>query len=185
MKSTCTYLLFLISFFRVRMSWNFGDKKNFSFKRKSKLGLYKIVLTTPKTSVKQLTLTIVEMKQLPDIEITDSKEELSRFNWTIYDCTKKVLNFKTETDKLIFVGYCYWNSLYSKDNEVDLQLTKNQAFVTKRVYLLNYMDIFHKWCIVLIKQLFINKTNFVRNGFFVSNEHFLIVPGIKNVIWAQ
>ena len=107
MKSTCTYLLFLISFFRVRMSWNFGDKKNFSFKRNSKLGLYKIVLITPKTSVKQLTLTIVEMKQLSDIEKTDSKKELSCFNWTIYDCTKKVLNFKTETDKLIFVGYCY------------------------------------------------------------------------------
>ena len=45
---------------RVRMSWNIGDKRNLFLKLKSKLGLYHVVLTTPKTFPKKLTLTVVE-----------------------------------------------------------------------------------------------------------------------------
>ena len=58
------------------MSSNIGDNRNLSLKLKLKLGLYHVVLTTPKTSPENLTLTLVEMQQLPDIEETDSKEEL-------------------------------------------------------------------------------------------------------------
>ena len=56
------------------MSWNIGDNRNLFLKLKSKLGLYHVVLTAPKTSPKKLTLTVVELQQLPDIEKTDSKE---------------------------------------------------------------------------------------------------------------
>ena len=59
------------------MSWNIGDNKNLFLKLKSKVGLYHVVLTTPKTSPEKLTLTIVEMQQSPDIEKTDSKKEIS------------------------------------------------------------------------------------------------------------
>ena len=38
-----------------------------------KLGLYHVVLTTPKTSPEKITLTLVEMQQLPEIEKVDSK----------------------------------------------------------------------------------------------------------------
>ena len=58
----------------VNMSWNIGDSRNLSLKLKSILGLYHVVLTTPKISAGKLTLTVVEMQQLPDIEKTDSKE---------------------------------------------------------------------------------------------------------------
>ena len=67
------------------MSWNIGDNRNFFLKLKSKLGLYHVVLTTPKTSPEKLTLTVVEMQQLRDIEKTDSKEEISCLNWTLYN----------------------------------------------------------------------------------------------------
>ena len=56
------------------MSWNIGDKRNLFLKLKSKLGLYQYVLTNPKTSPEKLILTVVEMKQLPDVEKTDSKK---------------------------------------------------------------------------------------------------------------
>ena len=56
------------------MSWNIGDNKNLFLELKSKLGLYQVVLTTPKTSPEKLTLTVVEMQQLSDIEETDSIE---------------------------------------------------------------------------------------------------------------
>ena len=57
------------------MSWNVGDNRNLFLKLKAKLGLYDVVLKTPKTSPEKLTLTVVEKQQLPDIEKTDSKKK--------------------------------------------------------------------------------------------------------------
>ena len=57
------------------MSWNIGDNRNLFLKLKSKLGLYHVVLTAPKTSPEKLTLTVVEMQQLPDVEKTDFKKK--------------------------------------------------------------------------------------------------------------
>ena len=47
------------------MSRNIGDNRKLFLKLKSKLGHYHVVLTTPKTSPEKLTLTVVEMQQLP------------------------------------------------------------------------------------------------------------------------
>ena len=58
------------------MSWNIGDKRNLFLKLKSKLGRYQVVHTNPKTSPERLTLTAVEMQQLPDSEKTDSKKDV-------------------------------------------------------------------------------------------------------------
>ena len=71
------------------MSWNIGDNRNLFLKLKTKLGLYHVVLTTPKISPEKLTLAVVEMQQLPDIEKTDSKEEISCLKWTIYNVVEK------------------------------------------------------------------------------------------------
>ena len=60
------------------MSWNIGGNRNVHPNLNSKLGLYNFVLTTPKTSPEKLTLTVVEMQQVPHIEKTDSKVEISR-----------------------------------------------------------------------------------------------------------
>ena len=135
---------------QVKMSWNIGDNRNLFLKLKSKLGLYLVVLTTPNTSPEKLTLTIVEMQQLPDIEKTDSKEEISCLKWTIYNGRRKVcVNFQTDTDKLNIAVYRYRKNLYLKDNEVDLKLAEYQSLLAKRVYLLSYIDIFYKRCMVL------------------------------------
>ena len=132
------------------MSWKIGDNRKLFLKLKSKLGLYPVVLTTPKTSPEKLTLTVVEMQQLPDIEKTHSKEEKSCLKWTISNGRRKVrVNFQTDTDKLNIVLYRYRNNLYLKDNELDLKLSKYQSLLAKRVYFLSYIDIFYKLCIVL------------------------------------
>ena len=107
------------------MSWNNGDNRNLFLKLKSKLGLYHVVLTTPKTSPEKITLIIVEMQQMPDIEKTDSTEEISCLKWTIYNGRRKVcVNFQTDKDKLNIVVYRYRNNLYLKDNELDLKLSE-------------------------------------------------------------
>ena len=54
-KSKCNYLLLIISLcFRVKMSWNIGNDKTFFLHPKSKLGLYLVALTTPKTPPENL-----------------------------------------------------------------------------------------------------------------------------------
>ena len=114
------------------MSWNIGDDRNLFFEIQSKLGLHHVVTTTPKTSPEKLTLTAVKMQQLPHIEKTDSKKELSCLKWTIYKGRRKVcVNFQTDTDKLKIVVYRYRNSFYLKENAVDLKLTKHQSLLAK------------------------------------------------------
>ena len=132
------------------MSWSLGNNRNLFLKLKSKLGLYHVVLTTRKTSREKHTLTVVEMQQMQDIEKTDSKEEISCLKWTTYNGRRKVrVNFQTDTDKLNIAVYRYRNNLYLKDNEIDLKFTENQKLLAKRIYLLSYIDIFYKRCIVL------------------------------------
>ena len=75
---------------------------------KSKLGLYHVVLTTPKTSPEKITLTLVEMQQLPEIEKVDSNYEIFCLKWTIHNGRRKVCkSFKTDTDKLKIIVYRY------------------------------------------------------------------------------
>ena len=53
------------------MSWNIGDKKNLFLKLKTKLRLYHVEIRKPNDSPENVTLTLVETQQLPDIEKTD------------------------------------------------------------------------------------------------------------------
>ena len=88
------------------MSWNIRENRNLFPKLKSTLGLYVIVLTTPKTSPEKITLTLVEMHQLPETEKMVSKNENSCLKWTIYNGRRKVSkNFRTDLDKLKIVVY--------------------------------------------------------------------------------
>ena len=132
------------------MIWNIGENRNLFLKLKSKLGLYHVVPTTPKTSPEKITYTLVEMQQLPEIEKVDSKNEISCLKWKIYNGRRKVCkSFKTDMDKLNIVVYRYWNNTYVKDAEMELKLTEFEKLLSKRVYLLSYIDVLFKRCIVL------------------------------------
>ena len=131
------------------MSWNIVDNRNLFLKLKAKLGLYHVELRS-KDSPEKITLNLVETQQLPVIEKPDSKEEISCLKWTIYNGRRKVcINFQTDTDKVNIVVYRYRNRTYLKDTEMDLKLTEYKNLLSKRVYLLSYIDIFYKRCIVL------------------------------------
>ena len=122
---------------------------NFFLKLKTKLGLYHVELRS-KDSPGKTTLTLVETRQLPDIEKTDSKDEISCLKWTIYNGRRKIcVNFQTDTDKVNIVIYRYVNNTYLKDTEIDVKLTEYKKLLAKSVYLLSYIDIFYKRCIVL------------------------------------
>ena len=120
-------------------------------KLKTKLGLYHVERKN-EDSPEKITLTLVETQQLPDIEKIDSKDEISCLKWTIYNGRRKVcINFQTDTDRVNIVVYRYRNNTYLKDTEMDLKLTEYKNLLAKRVYLLSYIDIFYKRCIVLDK----------------------------------
>ena len=132
------------------MSWKIGENRNLFLKLKSKLGFYHVVLTTPKTSIEKITLTLVGMQQLPEIEKVDSKKETSCLKWTIYNGRRKECTiFKTDMDKLNIAVYRYRNNTYVKDTEKELKLTEYEKLLSKLVYLLSYIDVFFKRCIVL------------------------------------
>ena len=87
---------------------------------------------------------------MPDIEKVDSKDEISCLNWTIYNGRRKVcINFQTDTYKVNTVVYRYQNNTYLNDTEMDSKLTEYKKLLITRVYLLSYIDIFYKRCIVL------------------------------------
>ena len=131
------------------MSWNIGDNRNLFLKLKTKLGLYHVELRS-KDSPEKFTLTLYETHQLPDIEKSESRDEIFCLNWTIYNGRRKVcINFQTDTDKVNIVVNRYRNSTYLKDTEMDLKLTEYKKLLAKRVYLLSYIDIFYQRCIVL------------------------------------
>ena len=131
------------------MSWNIGDNRNLFLKLKTKLRLYHFELKS-KDSPEKITITLVETQQLPDIEKVGSKDEIFCLKWTNYNGMRNVcINFQTDTDKVNIVVYRYRNITYLKDIEMDIKLTEYKKLLAKRVYLLSYIDIFQKRCIVL------------------------------------
>ena len=131
------------------MSWNIGDNRNLFLKLKTKLGLYPVELKS-KDSPGKITLALVETQQLPDFEGVDSKNKVSCLKSSIYNRRRKVcINFQTDTDKVNIVVYRYRNNTYLKDTERDLKLTEYKKLLAKRVYLLSYIDIFYKRCMVM------------------------------------
>ena len=131
------------------MSWNIGDNRNLFLKLKTKLGLYHVELES-RDSGGKIKPVPVETQQLPDIEKFDSKDEISCLKWTIYNGRRKVrINFQTDADKVNIVVYGYRKNTYLKDTEMDLRLSEFKKLLAKRVYLLSYIDIFYKRCIVL------------------------------------
>ena len=131
------------------MSWNIEDNRNLFLKLKTKLGLYHVGLKC-KDSPEKITLTLLETQQLPDTKKSASRDEISCLNWTIYKSRRKVcINFQIDTDKVNIVVYRYRNNTYLKDTERDLKLTEYKKLLAKRIFLLSYIDIFYKRCIVL------------------------------------
>ena len=149
------------------MGWNIGDNKNLFLKLKTKLGLFHVELKN-KDSPEKITLTLVETQQLPDIEKSDSRDEISCLKWTIYNRKRKIcINFQTDTYKVNMVVYRYRKNTYLKDTEKDLNMTEYKKLLAKRVYLLSYIDIFYyKRCIVLDETTVYNENKLCQDWMF-------------------
>ena len=151
------------------MSLNIGDTRNLFLKLKTKFGLYHVELRS-EDSPEKIPLTVVETQQLPDIEKSDSKDEISCLKWTFYNGRRKIcINFQTDTDKMNVVVYHYRNSTGLEDTEIDLRLTEYKKLLPERAYLLSYIDFNYKRCIVLDETTVHKKTNSDKNGCSLSD----------------
>ena len=94
------------------------------------MGLYHVVLTTPKTSPEKITLSIAEMQHLPENEKVDSMNESFCLKWTLCIGRRKVcISFKADIDKLNFVVNRHGNNTCVKDTEMELRLTEYENFL--------------------------------------------------------
>ncbi len=115
------------------MSWNIGDNRNLFLELKTKLGLYRVELKN-KDFPEKVTLTLVETQQLPYIETSDSRDEISCLKWTIYNGRRKVfINFQTDKDRVNIVVYRYRNNTYLKDTEMDIKMTEYKKLLARVV----------------------------------------------------
>ena len=62
--------------------------------------------------------------------------------------------------RLNIVVYRYRNNTYVKHTEMELKVTENETFLSKRVYVLSYIKVFFRRCIVLRETIIHNETNF-------------------------
>ena len=130
------------------MRWNIGKNRNLFFTLNTKLGFYRVVLATQKSSPTKITLTIAELQQLPELEQCNDK--ISCLKGTIYKGRRKIcVGFQTHTDSVDIVVYRYCNNTYLKDTVIELKLAEYKTLLAKRLYLLSYFDTFYKRCIVL------------------------------------
>ena len=53
------------------MSWNIGENRNLFLRLKTKVGIYHVVLTTPKST--KITLTIAELQTYPSSDYARTK----------------------------------------------------------------------------------------------------------------
>ena len=178
-ESKCNYLL-LNTFLsiRVRIIRNLGENGIPFLTLKSKLGLHYVVHTNSKTSLEKLTLTVVEMQQLPEIEETDSEQNIS------YPKGQKMQ-----------VGEKYVQTSRLKKNNWILSFTITKATYNSKLkrWIWNGHNIrrfcgndyncwvcstyFSNGALYWMRQLLIFKSNFVKNRCSLSNRNFPIALG--------
>ena len=132
------------------MSCNIAENRNFFLKLKPKLGLYHVVLATTQNSVEKISMTVVEVQQMPKSEKIDCRIAIACPNCTIYNGRRKMcMKYKTNSDKLNGAINHYRNSIYLKGVEMEQKLTEYEKLFSKRKYLLSYIDKFFKRCFLL------------------------------------
>ena len=90
------------------------------------------------------------MEPLPEIKGVDSKNEISCLKWTKYNGRRKVcICFKTDMNKLNIVAYRDRNNTDVKYTEMKLKVIEKEKLLSKLVYVLTYIDVFFRRCIVL------------------------------------
>ena len=129
---------------------NEGNTNHFS-ELYSELGHYYVVLKTSKTYRENLTIIVVEMQKIKEIDKTDSKKnEILCRNGTIFKGRKNVwVNFGSDRNSLNIVMCRYKNNLFLKDSKIILILTESLTLLSKLVTFLGYIDVFFRRCIVM------------------------------------
>ena len=134
----------------VEMSWNVGDNRNVFLKLRTKLGLSHVVLTSSEQTPKKVSLTFVEIQELPEVGKFDSENEISCLRWIIFNGRTKVCVFcKTDTVYVGIMVYRYHNNIYMTDSDIELKATEYNILLQQKKYVSSYFEFFFKKIIVV------------------------------------
>ena len=126
-----------------------------------------------------ITLTLIQMQQLPDI-YKDFLQTRNFFpKWTIKNSKRKVcVNYQTDWYQLIIIVYRYRKTYIWKIRKRSWKRQKTKSFVLNKCIFWDTLTSFSGGALYWKKQLFIIKTNFVRNGCSLPYELFPNATGI-------
>ena len=103
------------------MSWNIEDNRIVFLKLRTKLGLSHVLLTSSEQTPKKVSLTVVEMQQLPEVGQFDSEKEISCPRSIIFNGRRKICVFcNTDTDYARNTVYRYRNNMFMKNSDIEL-----------------------------------------------------------------
>ena len=159
----------------MRTKWNIGDKRNIFSIWIELWDLINLFLRHQKLPQKKLTLTVVELQQLPDIEKTDPNRATYCLNWTIKIGRRKVCaNFNTDTGKLNIFGTVTKTVCFQMIVKLILYWQKTRrSFQNESIFWLE-LTWFSNVNLYWMKKFLIIRTKFVKNGAlnWMTNFHY-------------
>ena len=150
------------------MNWKFGDNRNAFLKFTSKYGLYHFVRTKNQDlSLKNYISSSRNAKTAAYSEKRTRRNEIFCLKRTIYKGRRKTcVSNQTDTDEMKVDLYRYRKYIHLKDSEMELKMKEYEKLLSKRTYLLSYIDVFFKQCIVLDETTVHKKNKLRREGMF-------------------
>ena len=127
----------------VEMSWNIGDNRNVFLKLRTKLGLYHVLSTSSEQTSKKVSLTCVEMQQLPAGRKFDSENKIFCLRWIIFNGRRNICVFSKTVTEYVGLTVCrHRNNMFMKDSDIELKATEYNTLFAEKKYLLTYLETF-------------------------------------------
>ena len=129
------------------MSWIIGFSKNLFLKLHNKFGIFNIVL---EEKSQQISLTIIESQNLPNLQKLDVDSQISNFEWILHNSRRKIhIGYRSDTIKIELVEYRRNENQWKNNQSLQLQREEYDKLLDMVPSLLGYVETFKKSCIII------------------------------------
>ena len=121
--------------------------EKFTLNLHNKLGLFHIVL---EEKSQQISLTIKESQNLPNLQNLDVDSQISHFEWTLQNGRRKIhIEYRSDTKKIDLVEYRRNGNQWKNNQSLQLQKEEYDKLLDMLPSLLGYVEIFKKSRIII------------------------------------
>ena len=129
------------------MSWNIGFSRNLISKLQNKLELFHIVFHEKS---QKFSLTVLESQNLPKLQDLDTESQISHFEWILQKGRRKThIGYRSDTIKIELVEYRRNGNQWKNNQSLQLQREKYDKLLDMLPSLLDYVETFEKFCIII------------------------------------